>query len=160
MEAALNVPVSEPIDILMEKASEISKSMGLDFKQQKAIVFRITSVESAVAPKQDAETRATSALQVILKKYAPADIFNTDETGLFFQCLPNKTLSLKDENCAGRKKFKNRLSIFITANMEGIEKLPPLIIGKAKKAKIFQECQNVAVGLQKQQKGMDDIRHF
>ena len=60
----LNVPGSGPI--LMEKASEISKSMGLDFtlnggwlerfKQRKAVIFHIISGEPAAALKQDAET--------------------------------------------------------------------------------------------------------
>ncbi|CAG8449423.1 966_t:CDS:2 [Acaulospora morrowiae] len=38
------------------------------------------------------EMRAT--LQELLSTYAPKDIFNADETGLFWRILPNKTLSI------------------------------------------------------------------
>ncbi|GBO34284.1 hypothetical protein AVEN_218595-1, partial [Araneus ventricosus] len=33
-----------------------------------------------------------------------ADVFNADETGLFFQCLPNKTAAFKGEECHGVKQ--------------------------------------------------------
>lgn len=32
-------------------------------------------------------------------KYSPEDIFNTDETGLFFKLTPDKTLKFKEEKC-------------------------------------------------------------
>jgi hypothetical protein len=32
-------------------------------------------------------------LQNILKNYAPKDIFNCDETGLFWEMQPNRTLA-------------------------------------------------------------------
>ena len=41
-----------------------------------------------------------STLPAILKDYPRKDIFNPDETGLFFHCMPDKTLSFKGEQCS------------------------------------------------------------
>lgn len=36
-----------------------------------------------------------------------------DETGLFFKCLPDKTLTFKNEKCHGGKHSKERLTILL-----------------------------------------------
>ena len=38
----------------------------------------------------------------VLAGYSSNDIFNVDEMGLFFKCLPNKLLMLKDKECLGQ----------------------------------------------------------
>lgn len=57
----------------------------------------------------------------IIKDKDPKNIFNVDETGLFYKCIPNKTLVLKEETCSGSKQHATSL---VVANMEGCEKLP------------------------------------
>ena len=48
----------------------------------------------------------------------------------FFRVLPSKTLTVRGEKCTGGKMSKERLTLFICANMAGeIEK--PIVIGKA-----------------------------
>ncbi|UYV75108.1 ATR [Cordylochernes scorpioides] len=37
--------------------------------------------------------------------YDPANIYNADETGLFFKLIPDRTLAHKDENCRGAKRM-------------------------------------------------------
>lgn len=51
-------------------------------------------------------------LKEILQKYKAEDIFNTDETGLFFKCLPDSTLCFK-EKCSGGKKSKERVTVMV-----------------------------------------------
>lgn len=58
----------------------------------------------------------------------PEDIWNTDETGSFFQALPDKTLSEKVKECRGGKKARDRLIISFFVNAEGGREPP--IIGK------------------------------
>ncbi len=62
--------------------------------------------------------------------YRDEDIFNTDETGLYYQLEPNGTMKFKREKCAGGKQSKIRCTVLVTASMTG-EKLPLLIIGKS-----------------------------
>ena len=73
----------------------------------------------------------------ILGEYRPEDVFNTDETGLFFKCLPDRTHTLKDEKCAGGKLSKDRLTVMVAASMSG-EKLPLLVIGKSINPRCFK----------------------
>ncbi|CAB4481133.1 unnamed protein product [Rhizophagus irregularis] len=53
-------------------------------------------------------------LRALLAKYDAEDIYNADETGLFFRMEPNQTLSTGA--VAGRKKDKSRVSILFCAN--------------------------------------------
>ena len=37
------------------------------------------------------------------------DIFNVDETGLFYKCTPNKTLTFKGDRCSGGERIAKNL---------------------------------------------------
>ena len=58
------------------------------------------------------------------------DIYNADETGLFYQLLPSKTLASKDDDCAGTTKSKQRVTLLLGANFDDSDQLCPLFIGK------------------------------
>ncbi|GBN15127.1 hypothetical protein AVEN_160917-1 [Araneus ventricosus] len=60
--------------------------------------------------------------------------WNAYETGLFFQCLPNKTAAFEGEECHGGKQSKLRVTVLLATNESGKEKLPPPMIGLSKKA--------------------------
>jgi hypothetical protein len=64
--------------------------------------------------------------------YSDSDIFNTDETGIFFRLTPNKTLTFKAEKCAGGKLSKDRITVFVCANSNGTEKRKLFVTGKSK----------------------------
>ena len=68
-------------------------------------------------------------LSNILSTYEAKDIFNADETALFWKHTPDQTLAFKGEKPEGRKKKKDRITILVTANMDGSDKLPLLFIG-------------------------------
>ena len=68
----------------------------------------------------------------IISDYAPRDNYNADETGLYFRALPDKTLKVRGEECAGGKKSKLRLTAMLCCNMVG-EHEKDLVIGKAAK---------------------------
>ncbi|CAF1413160.1 unnamed protein product, partial [Rotaria sordida] len=67
----------------------------------------------------------------ITEYYEAKNIFNCDETGLFYKLLPDKPLTLDRESCKGGKKSKDRISILFCCNSTGEEKLKPLVIGIA-----------------------------
>ncbi|CAB0037068.1 unnamed protein product [Trichogramma brassicae] len=58
-----------------------------------------------------------SKLSEIIKEYEPKNIFNADESGLFYKCMPSRTLLFKGEKCHGGKLSKERLTILFCANM-------------------------------------------
>ncbi|GFR72766.1 2-(3-amino-3-carboxypropyl)histidine synthase subunit 1 [Elysia marginata] len=51
--------------------------------------------ESVAVCQDTTKTWRDSKLKKLLEEFSPDDIFNTDETGLFYKCLPNRTLALK-----------------------------------------------------------------
>lgn len=60
-------------------------------------------------------------------------IYNADETGLFYRMIPRKIfVSSQEKVAAGLKIAKERISILLCANAAGTHKITPLIIGKAK----------------------------
>ncbi|GBN63880.1 hypothetical protein AVEN_274614-1 [Araneus ventricosus] len=54
----------------------------------------------------------------ILPDYKSDDVFNADETGLFFQCLPNKTAAFKGEEYHGGKQSKPRVTVLLTSSYD------------------------------------------
>ena len=78
----------------------------------------------------------------ILKKYEPANMFNTDECRLYM-IVPDRTLCFKGEKCAEGKKSKECLTMLLAANMGGSEKMIPLVIGKFLKPLCMMNCKFV-----------------
>ncbi|CRG92946.1 hypothetical protein PISL3812_10042 [Talaromyces islandicus] len=70
-----------------------------------------------------------------LRSFAPQDIFNCDETSLYWKLTPDRGLSSKP--VPGRKKQKSRISVHFCCNSDGSERLPPLFIGTAKRPRSF-----------------------
>ena len=58
-------------------------------------------------------------LKEILKVYEPESIFNADETCLFWQLLPEKSLGFIGTKQHGGKKSKTRNTALVAANMTG-----------------------------------------
>lgn len=64
----------------------------------------------------------TGEIIKLIADYSPDDIFNADETGLFFQLLPQHTLAAKGDHCRGGEKAKQRLTTLFCCNASGTEK--------------------------------------
>ncbi|EPX73479.1 ARS-binding protein [Schizosaccharomyces octosporus yFS286] len=74
-------------------------------------------------------------IQDVASFFPKENIFNVDETGLFWKLLPNQTPSI--ENCGHTKRYKAKISIVMCANSTGSEKLPLWVIGYAKRPRAF-----------------------
>lgn len=77
--------------------------------------------------------------------YNENDIFNGDETGLFYKMTPDKTLKFKGEKCSGGKQSKDRITVWVCANMTGTEKRELTIIGKSKNPRCLKNCGQLPV---------------
>lgn len=66
-------------------------------------------------------------------------IYNADESGLFWKCMPTKTLAFQTERGApGHKSSKERLTVMCCANASGTYKLKLCVVGKAKNPRSFK----------------------
>lgn len=76
-------------------------------------------------------------------KLTHAQIYNADESGLFYRMIPDKTYVAACEKTApGRKIRKERFTFMLCANADGTNKVKPLVIGKAAKPRCFVNFDN------------------
>ena len=115
------------------------------------ISFKTTSGEAKSVTEETMAPWLETTLPTILSKYPLENIFNDDEFGLFFLCLPNKTFHFKKGKCSGGKHSKVRLTGMASGNAKG-ERLPMFVIGKSKNPRCFKEIKRVPCRYRAQQK--------
>ncbi|CAF1348282.1 unnamed protein product [Rotaria sordida] len=153
---AKNITLSGPT--IQEKARQIAAEFSGNvifkasndwfekFRSRHNISYRAICGESAsVNPVTTNEWK--NRLPLIIDGYDRSNIFNADETSLFFKALPEKSFVLNKEDCKGRKRSKERFTILLCTNWSGDEKLKPLVIGKSLKPRCFKHVniQNLPV---------------
>ncbi|XP_056645814.1 tigger transposable element-derived protein 6-like [Diorhabda sublineata] len=84
--------------------------------------------------------------------YSDSDVFNADETGLFYKLTPDRTLHFKGEKCSNGKLSKERITVLVAANMSGSEKRKHFVIGKSKNPHCFKNVKNLPVDYYNNQK--------
>ena len=72
------------------------------------VKYKAVSGENAFVDKDVCKEWKERTVLPILKSYKPEDIFNCDETGLYWRLLPEKTHSVVGDTCTGGKKSKER----------------------------------------------------
>ncbi|GBO05028.1 Tigger transposable element-derived protein 4 [Araneus ventricosus] len=125
------IPISG--QMMQRKAEDFAKELGRgehfkgsngwleSFKNKHKIVLRKLFSEKASIPESVCEEWIKD-IPALVKGYEPKNIFNADETGLFYKCLPDKTTMFKDEEYRGGKQSKVRLTVLLAANEDGSEK--------------------------------------
>ena len=74
------------------------------------VKFSNLAGESADVP-EDADWKRR--LPEITEGYELSDIYNADETGLFYRALPSKSLVVKGDPCRGTKVAKERITVLL-----------------------------------------------
>ena len=115
------------------------------WKRQHGIALRTVSGEAAVVDHSVVNLWKKQDLPSLLIDYAEDEIFNADKTGIFYKCLPDKSLALKGEKCTGEKKAKERMTAMVAANMSCTERLPLMVIGKSLKPRCLKNVKNLPV---------------
>lgn len=141
------VSVSGPI--LKNKAEELAKKLGYEdfkstdgwlsrWKSRKDIKFKREHGEKKSADTESAETWKTEHLPGLLEKFNSEDIYNADETGLFYRATPNGSLCFSKTSLSGYKKAMARMTVLCCSNMTGTDKKKLLVIGKSAKPRCFK----------------------
>lgn len=151
---ARNVPISGAV--LQQKARDYGCILGCDdlkgsngwlegFKRRYGIVGKVISGESSSADSVGADSWIQHKLPGILDRYEASDVYNADETALFYELLPNRTLTLKGDVCHGGKQSKRRLTVLLCTNSDGSDKRVPLVIGKSARPRCFKGTHRMPV---------------
>lgn len=61
---------------------------------------------------------------------------------MFYKCLPNRSMCFHTELCHVGKCSLERVTILLAANVNGLEKLKPLMIGKSRKQHCFKNVKS------------------
>ncbi|GET64012.1 CENP-B homolog protein 2-like [Rhizophagus irregularis DAOM 181602=DAOM 197198] len=98
-----------------------------NFKQRNNLHTYKKKKEAGSAP-IDELPQMRAELREILQAYELKDIWNCDETALFWRLEPSKTIA--HDPVLGKKRPKKRVSILATCNASGDERLPLVFIHK------------------------------
>ena len=60
----------------------------------------------------------SNVMPELLQQYVPRDVYNADETCIYFRAVPDGTLSFSTDRLSGRKKAKERVTALVCANMD------------------------------------------
>lgn len=160
-------PVSGPI--CSEKAKFFFEALGLEgnfdassgwltrFKQRHGIRELDIRGEILSGDNSAAENFCKEFNEFVSREnLLPEQIYNADETGLFWKCLPSKTLAAENERSApGHKVSKERLTLMCCSNATGTHKVKLFVVGKSKKPRSFKGTRavNMPVDYSNQKKG-------
>ena len=145
------VPLSGPI--IVTQATQIARELSrfsstpevtrgwLDrWKARHGIRSIQISGEIRSSDAQAAEAFLPELQRVVeTESLVPEQIFNCDETGLYWRMTPNRTLASRGDSTAsqGHKQAKERVTVLLTCNWAGTHKPRPLVIGKSRSPRCF-----------------------
>lgn len=88
-----------------------------------------------------------SSLQGSLVKYEPKDIFTLAESHLLYRGTEKGTLSLSSERLETGERTKSKLSVVLSCNLTGSEKLNPYVIGNCFTPDCFGKIKPAKLGV-------------
>lgn len=165
-------PVSGPV--LKEKALQLNEKLqgsssfkATDgylkrFKERHGIHHISVQGERLSADKQASEKFGSSFYEDMQAQgYTMDEIYNADETGLWWKSLPRKTFATSMESRAdGFKVAKDRITLMVCANASGTHKLPLFAIGKSAKPRCFKHIQAIPIKYTGQKSAWMDRQKF
>ncbi|XP_032880836.1 jerky protein homolog-like isoform X2 [Amblyraja radiata] len=126
---------------------EYSEGWLQKFKKRHGIKYlKICGVKASAA--YDAAERYIDefAKMVSDEKLSPEQIYNADETALYWRYVPRKTLTTADERApSGFKDAKDRVTVLGCVNAASTHMLKLAVLGKSKRPRCFKGVTNLPV---------------
>ena len=97
--------------------------------------------------KKDAHTSAAehlieNTLPWLFESYDSENVYDADETGLYYCALPDGTLTFKSDTSGGSNKSKDCVTVLVACNMTGSDKHRLLVIRKSRDPRYFRGKNN------------------
>ncbi|XP_042228331.1 tigger transposable element-derived protein 1-like [Homarus americanus] len=122
------------------KPFQASKGWFERFKKSLHL-HNITMVGEVASAHAEAACKYLEELKKIIAEgsYIPEQVYNVDETGLFWKRMPARTFISKEEKSApGFKASKDRLTLLLGGNAAGDMKLKPLLVYHSENPRAFK----------------------
>lgn len=84
------------------------------------------------------------SLQTVAGEYEEDNVYNMDESGLFWRMMPSRGLSSQSQ--PGLKKDKARITFVLATNATGTDRVPVWFIGKAKTPRALRNISVPTMG--------------
>nr|XP_012151876.1 PREDICTED: tigger transposable element-derived protein 1-like [Megachile rotundata] len=125
-----------------EKNVSFSASHGWfeRFKRRHSLHNLRLKGEQASADSDAAQQYPAKFAEIIaVNSYIPDQVFNADESGLFWKKMPERTyLAKAHKSASGHKAAKSRITVFFCCNASGDHVMKPLVINKSKTPRSFK----------------------
>lgn len=163
-----NIPLNG--NLIKEKALTYAKELGytnfqassgwLDrWKRRNGVSFKHVRKEGIVVSTDMENGRIETTVPHLLSSYSLENIYNADEFGLFFGCLPDKSFQQKSEKCHEGKYNNIKITGLAAANAIG-GKLPMLVIGNASNPTCFNGIKTLPCRYRAQKNSCMDSEIF
>jgi len=142
---ANSVPLT--MEMLRPRAEEIAANLGVTgvlasagFVRQWAERHNLVNISlrgtgASAAADVESSRQRMAEIRTQLEDYDPEKIYNMDETGLYFRCIPSRAyiLASSRRRARGSKsiKEKDRVTLVLAVNATGSHKIPVVVIGRA-----------------------------
>ncbi|XP_062854201.1 tigger transposable element-derived protein 7-like [Trichomycterus rosablanca] len=137
-------------------ADELARHMGIEFKASDGWLWRFrnrhglcNTLQHAQAGSADASANA-SAVELFRLKLNEliktedmhlSQVYNADETGLFWRSLPRNTQAFRNEDSIPVKKIiQDKFSALLGVNATGTHRLKPVVVGKSANPRCLKDC--------------------
>ena len=106
------------------------------FKKRYTMKERRRHGEAADAQLDEDSERIIEEIRQECRKYIADCVYNIDKTGYYWKMKPDRSLTTFKES--GRKKDKARITVSLTCNATGTDRLPLQFISKANRPNCFR----------------------
>ena len=132
---------------LVEKAKEIAEKLGkpefkgsrgwLDKWKKRYNVKQLKICGESGDVQGETVESWKERLPEIVQGYDKEDVWNMDETGIFWRALPDRGFGQKSKSCKGGKKSKQRITVAFFVSASG-HKEKPVVIWKSENPRCMQ----------------------
>ncbi|KAM9457481.1 tigger transposable element-derived protein 1-like [Clarias gariepinus] len=125
-----------------EQDFKASRGWFDNFKKRSGI-HCLKNREAASLDSEAADVFAAEFQKLVVSEcYLPQQVFNCDETELFWKKMPKNTYLTAEENARpGHRPMKDRLTLLLCANASGDFKVKPLLVYHSENPRAFKKCK-------------------
>ncbi|XP_068087415.1 tyrosine-protein kinase Fyn isoform X1 [Hyperolius riggenbachi] len=126
-----------------EEGFKASRGWFDNFKKRSGIHSVVRNEESVSSDLTVAEIFTAEFKELMVSEgYLPQQVFNCDETGLFWKKMPKRTyIAAEEKAIPGHKPMKDRLTLLFCANASGDFKVKPLLVYYSENPQAFRKCK-------------------